>query len=173
MTAPLPLTYSPEVAEARANNAAIVALESTIITHGMPYPQNLETARRVEAEVVRFADLAQSLPRPLVGVLLGGNSRYHRFPAERGAALGRELAQMARQDGAGLWITASRRTPPALEAAAHAVITAGLIRMIEACLQIRGDAGAHQIDKKIETAIAHGINGPCGQAHCVWALGKN
>ncbi len=56
---------------------------------------------------------------------------------------------------------------------AHAVITAGLIRMIEACLQIRGDAGAHQIDKKIETAIAHGINGPCGQAHCVWALGKN
>jgi pseudouridine-5'-phosphate glycosidase len=52
MTAPLPLTYSPEVAEARAKgNAAIVALESTIITHGMPYPQNLETARRVEAEV--------------------------------------------------------------------------------------------------------------------------
>lgn len=51
MTAPLPLTYSPEVAEARANNAAIVALESTIITHGMPYPQNVETARRVEAEV--------------------------------------------------------------------------------------------------------------------------
>ncbi len=56
---------------------------------------------------------------------------------------------------------------------AHAVITAGLIRMIEATLQIRGDAGAHQIDKKIETAIAHGINGPCGQAHCVWALGAN
>jgi len=55
---------------------------------------------------------------------------------------------------------------------AHAVITAGLIRMIEATLQIRGDAGAHQIDKKIETAIAHGINGPCGQAHCVWALGS-
>lgn len=55
---------------------------------------------------------------------------------------------------------------------AHTVITAGLIRMIEACLQIRGDAGAHQIDKKIDTAIAHGINGPCGQAHCVWALGK-
>lgn len=51
MTAPLPLTYSPEVAEARASGAAIVALESTIITHGMPYPQNLETARRVEAEV--------------------------------------------------------------------------------------------------------------------------
>ncbi|WP_284165401.1 pseudouridine-5'-phosphate glycosidase [Frigidibacter sp. SD6-1] len=50
MTA-LPLHRSPEVAEAAAAGRAIVALESTIITHGMPYPQNLETARRVEAEV--------------------------------------------------------------------------------------------------------------------------
>ncbi len=47
----LPLTLSPEVAEARAKNAPIVALESTIITHGMPFPQNVETARRVEAEI--------------------------------------------------------------------------------------------------------------------------
>jgi pseudouridine-5'-phosphate glycosidase len=50
MTA-LPLSFSPEVAAAQANGAPIVALESTIITHGMPFPQNLETARRVEAEV--------------------------------------------------------------------------------------------------------------------------
>ncbi|HQU67578.1 MAG TPA: pseudouridine-5'-phosphate glycosidase [Albidovulum sp.] len=47
----LPLSFSPEVAAARTNGAPIVALESTIITHGMPFPQNLETARRVEAEV--------------------------------------------------------------------------------------------------------------------------
>jgi pseudouridylate synthase len=47
----LPLTLSPEVAEARASGTPIVALESTIITHGMPFPQNVETARRVEAEV--------------------------------------------------------------------------------------------------------------------------
>jgi pseudouridine-5'-phosphate glycosidase len=47
----LPLILSPEVAEARASGTAIVALESTIITHGMPFPQNVETARRVEAEV--------------------------------------------------------------------------------------------------------------------------
>lgn len=47
----LPLTFSPEVAEARASGTPIVALESTIITHGMPYPQNLDTARQVEAEV--------------------------------------------------------------------------------------------------------------------------
>jgi pseudouridine-5'-phosphate glycosidase len=56
MTAPLPrladlMTFSPEVAAARASGAAIVALESTIITHGMPFPQNVETARQVEAEI--------------------------------------------------------------------------------------------------------------------------
>lgn len=45
------ITYSPEVAEARASGAAIVALESTIITHGMPWPQNVETAREVEATI--------------------------------------------------------------------------------------------------------------------------
>ncbi|MCP5076121.1 MAG: pseudouridine-5'-phosphate glycosidase [Rhodobacteraceae bacterium] len=48
----LPLTFSVEVAAARANNKPLVALESTIITHGMPFPQNLETAREVE-QVIR------------------------------------------------------------------------------------------------------------------------
>ena len=47
----LPIRYSTEVAKARAAGGAIVALESTIITHGMPYPQNVETARKVEATV--------------------------------------------------------------------------------------------------------------------------
>ena len=42
---------SPEVAEALAAGRAVVALESTIITHGMPYPQNLEMAGKVEAIV--------------------------------------------------------------------------------------------------------------------------
>lgn len=50
MTA-LPLAFSPEVRTALDAGHPVVALESTIITHGMPFPQNLETARRVEAEV--------------------------------------------------------------------------------------------------------------------------
>ncbi|MGB5868972.1 MAG: pseudouridine-5'-phosphate glycosidase [Albidovulum sp.] len=49
----LPLVFAPDVLEAQANGAPVVALESTIITHGMPYPQNLETALKVEAEVRR------------------------------------------------------------------------------------------------------------------------
>lgn len=46
-----PLIFAPEVAAARAEGRAIVALESTIITHGMPFPQNLETAMAVEARI--------------------------------------------------------------------------------------------------------------------------
>ena len=46
-----PLSFAPEVAAARADGRPLVALESTIITHGMPWPQNVETAMRVEAAV--------------------------------------------------------------------------------------------------------------------------
>ena len=42
------LDVNPEVAEALANGKPVVALESTIISHGMPYPQNVETALNVE-----------------------------------------------------------------------------------------------------------------------------
>jgi pseudouridylate synthase len=48
------LDFAPEVAEGRMRKKPIVALESTIITHGMPYPNNIETARSVE-EAVRGA----------------------------------------------------------------------------------------------------------------------
>ena len=45
------LIVLPEIADALAAGRAVVALESTIITHGMPAPRNLETALSVEAEV--------------------------------------------------------------------------------------------------------------------------
>lgn len=45
------LVYSPEVAAARAENRPLVALESTIIAHGFPYPDNLELAEAVEDEI--------------------------------------------------------------------------------------------------------------------------
>jgi acetyl-CoA C-acetyltransferase len=55
---------------------------------------------------------------------------------------------------------------------AHAVLVAGMVRVIEVVLQIRGTAGAHQLDKA-RIGLAHGINGPCGQSHCIWILGTN
>ncbi|MGD6844752.1 pseudouridine-5'-phosphate glycosidase [Bacillus infantis] len=46
------LEFSEEVLEARKANKPVVALESTIISHGMPYPQNIVTAKEVE-DIIR------------------------------------------------------------------------------------------------------------------------
>ncbi|WP_103761229.1 pseudouridine-5'-phosphate glycosidase [Roseovarius confluentis] len=64
----LPLQFSPEVAAARAEGRPIVALESTIITHGMPYPRNLETAWQVE-DAVREAGATPATIAVLEGQL--------------------------------------------------------------------------------------------------------
>ncbi len=45
------LEFTPQVSKALANGAPVVALESTIITHGMPWPKNMETAQAVETAV--------------------------------------------------------------------------------------------------------------------------
>lgn len=45
------LTIAPDVQQALNNNGAVVALESTVISHGLPYPHNLELARKLEAVV--------------------------------------------------------------------------------------------------------------------------
>ncbi len=45
------LDIHPDVAQALARGAPVVALESTIISHGMPYPDNVATAMRVEQEI--------------------------------------------------------------------------------------------------------------------------
>ncbi|XP_039988917.1 pseudouridine-metabolizing bifunctional protein C1861.05 [Xiphias gladius] len=56
----------PSVSQALAENKPVVALESTIITHGMPYPHNLSTAKEVEA-IVR----AEGVTPATVGVIEG------------------------------------------------------------------------------------------------------
>ncbi|HKI14417.1 MAG TPA: pseudouridine-5'-phosphate glycosidase [Roseiarcus sp.] len=63
------LDLSPEVAGARAGKKPIVALESTIVTHGMPYPHNVETARSVE-DAVRGAGAV-----PATIAVIGGRFR--------------------------------------------------------------------------------------------------
>ena len=55
--------------------------------------------------------------------------------------------------------------------AGHPVIAAGLYRIAEVVLQLRGDAGEHQV-RKAKTGLAHGVNGLCGQSHCVWVLDR-
>jgi pseudouridine-5'-phosphate glycosidase len=60
------LLFSPEVAHARNAGTPVVALESTIISHGMPYPQNVQMAREVE-QIIRDAGAV-----PATIALIGG-----------------------------------------------------------------------------------------------------
>jgi pseudouridine-5'-phosphate glycosidase len=65
------LEYSAEVYEAIAGGIPVVALESTIISHGMPYPQNVTTAREVES-IVRLAGAVPATIAVLHGMLKVG-----------------------------------------------------------------------------------------------------
>jgi len=52
---------------------------------------------------------------------------------------------------------------------AHPVLVAGLARIAEITLQLRGEGNGRQVEGA-KVGLAHGINGACGQAHCVWIL---
>ncbi len=65
---------------------------------------------RLDAAARRFGPSLADLPRPLVAVLVGGTTRRHRLEAADAARLGGQLARMAAAHGAGLALTASRRT---------------------------------------------------------------
>lgn len=87
------IAYSPEVAAARAAGRPIVALESTIISHGMPYPQNVQTAREVE-DIIRAGGAV-----PATIALLDGKIRVGLTPEEL-ELLGRspEALKISRRD---------------------------------------------------------------------------
>ncbi|SHH86881.1 pseudouridine-5'-phosphate glycosidase [Sporobacter termitidis DSM 10068] len=68
------LDIGPEVRAALADGKAVVALESTIISHGMPYPQNVETALNVE-NIVRAAGAVPATIAILNGRLKAGLTR--------------------------------------------------------------------------------------------------
>ena len=93
MTTALPYTASADVAAALASNAPIVALESTIITHGMPYPRNLAMAERVEA-IVREEGAV-----PATIAVLDGRLRIGLEPAELTAlATAKDVLKVSRAD---------------------------------------------------------------------------
>lgn len=70
------------------------------------------TPERLEAEAAEFTDRYAALPRPLVSVLLGGDNRQYRLTDTSADRLASLLAEAAGSIGAGLAITASRRTRP-------------------------------------------------------------
>ena len=64
-------SINPEIQSALAANRPVVALESTVIAHGLPRPQNIETAKRVE-QVIREADVTPAAIAVLGGKLCVG-----------------------------------------------------------------------------------------------------
>lgn len=88
------LDISPEVREALAAKKAIVALESTIIAHGMPYPQNVETAGKVES-IIRKQGAVPATIAVLNGRLKAGLSAQE--VSDLGKA-GAQVAKVSRRD---------------------------------------------------------------------------
>ncbi len=88
------LDCHPEVQTALAAGAPVVALESTLIAHGMPWPHNLETGRRLEAEVRRHGAV------PATIAVLGGRLKVGLSAAElEGLARGgARVAKVSRRD---------------------------------------------------------------------------
>jgi mitochondrial fission protein ELM1 len=83
---------------------------------------NRVTEARLGAAAARFGPALAHLPRPLIGVVLGGSSRVHRFTPAIARRLGEDLARLCRTEGAGLLVTASRRTDPGILALLRAAL---------------------------------------------------
>jgi pseudouridine-5'-phosphate glycosidase len=78
---------APEIRDALASGRAVVALESTLITHGLPYPANVETALAMEAAVRESgavpATIAVLRGRITVGISADDIQRLAKLPAGR------------------------------------------------------------------------------------------
>ena len=92
------LDLAPEVAEALENGRPVVALESTIISHGMPYPKNVETAMLVE-KTIRDNGAVPATIAVIGGRLKAGLSREE---IEYLGKAGRAVAKASRRDLAAL-----------------------------------------------------------------------
>ncbi len=88
------LDILPEVAEAIRSGKPVVALESTIISHGMPYPQNVETALKVE-QIIRDHGAV-----PATIAVIGGRLKAGLSPEEIEyfGKKGRAIAKASRRD---------------------------------------------------------------------------
>ena len=88
------LDVAPEVAQAVAAGKPVVALESTIISHGMPYPQNVETALKVES-IIR-----ENGAVPATIAILGGRLKAGLTPEEIEylGKKGHEVTKASRRD---------------------------------------------------------------------------
>jgi pseudouridine-5'-phosphate glycosidase len=117
MTHPL-LDLQPEVAAALAAGRPVVALESTIISHGMPWPQNAETAQEVEAEVRAHGAVPATIAvldgRLKAGISAGDIERLARHGPQMTKLSRRDLGLVVAQGGSGATTVAATMIVAAL-----------------------------------------------------------
>jgi pseudouridine-5'-phosphate glycosidase len=87
MKSNFPLIFSDEVQQALNNGKPIVALESTIISHGMPFPQNLEVAMEVEETVRRNGAIPATIAILNGDIHVGLNASQLKDFAERSSVM--------------------------------------------------------------------------------------
>ncbi len=107
------------------------------------------TRQRLAEAREAFQPAFSGLPERRLAILLGGRNKVHRFDADQAHALGRSLAELARQHGLGLMITPSRRSDPR--------VTAALLSELEgiphSCWDERGENPYYAILAGAEAAV--------------------
>ncbi len=134
MTSQAFLDIAPEVQHALANGRAVVALESTIISHGMPYPHNVATALQVEDEVRQHGAV------PATIAIVGGRLK---------AGLSREEIEQLGKAGHAVTKVSRRDIPFIVAARANGATTVAATMVIAAMAGIRvfatgGIGGVHR-----------------------------
>ena len=147
------LLLAPEVAAARAAGQPIVALESTILAHGLPWPDNLAIGHELEATVRDAGGVPATIAvvdgQPCVGL-----------PAETLERLARDGRQFAKAGATDLAVHIARRTSAATTVSATAVLAARAGIQVFATGGIggvhRGDTGdvSHDLIALSRTPIA-------------------
>jgi len=141
------ITYSKEVAAAIAAKKPIVALESTIISHGLPRPRNLEVAREVE-EIIRAVGAVPATIAILDGQIHAGleSDQLERIANEDGVvkASTRDLAVLA---------ATKKSAATTVAATAHIAAMAGI-----AVFATGGLGGVHRGDGFVESADLRGLS---------------
>ena len=134
------LDVAPEVAKAVAEGRPVVALESTIISHGMPYPQNVETALQVE-KIIRDHGAV-----PATIAILGGRLK---------AGLTPEEIDYLGRTGAGVTKTSRRDLPVIVAKGMDGATTVTTTMMIAhmAGIQVFATGGIGGVHRGAETTM--------------------
>ena len=134
------LDVAPEVAAAVAAGKPVVALESTIISHGMPYPQNVETALKVE-QIIRDSGAV-----PATIAILGGRLKAG-LTAEEIEYLGKKGQDVTKASRRDLAVLVSRKADGAT------TVTTTMMIAHMAGIQVFATGGIGGVHRGAETTM--------------------